>query len=58
MLQEVARLKAESFPGLALRIGMHVGPVVAGVIGLKKFTTMYGVDTVNVASRSVASRSR
>lgn len=34
-----------------LRIGMHVGPAVAGVIGVKRFLYDVWGDTVNVASR-------
>jgi class 3 adenylate cyclase len=51
MLSDVARLRAASYPGLEVRIGMHIGPAVAGVIGLKKFIYDVWGDTVNVASR-------
>ena len=36
---------------VSLRIGMHCGPAVAGVIGVKKFIYDVWGDTVNMASR-------
>jgi adenylate cyclase len=37
--------------GCVLRVGVHSGPVVAGVIGRRKFAFDVWGDTVNVASR-------
>ena len=38
-------------PGLQLRVGVHSGPLVAGVLGLHKFSYDLWGDTANLASR-------
>lgn len=37
--------------GFNLRIGIHTGPVVAGIVGVKKFQYDIWGDTVNIAAR-------
>ena len=37
--------------GMALRIGIHAGPAVAGVLGVQRFLYDVWGDTVNIASR-------
>ncbi|NEK25192.1 hypothetical protein GV827_22765 [Sulfitobacter sp. JBTF-M27] len=51
-MQRTAADMSDEFPdGLEVRIGLHAGPAVAGVIGNKKlFYDVWG-ETVNTASR-------
>ena len=42
-------------PGWQLRIGLHSGPVIAGVVGIRKFAFDIWGSTVNLASRMESS---
>ncbi|MFM7888897.1 MAG: adenylate/guanylate cyclase domain-containing protein [Pseudanabaena sp.] len=51
MLSSIKKFKREDGSQFSLRIGIHTGQAIAGVIGTKKFIYDLWGDTVNVASR-------
>jgi len=51
LVEEVRALAAETGIELAVRIGIHTGPAVGGVIGSTRLAYDYWGDTMNLASR-------
>src|SRR5690606_1451202 len=51
MLRVIERLREETGEELSIRIGLAAGPVMAGVIGTRKFSYDVWGDAVNLASR-------
>jgi len=51
MLEEMGRYRTGAGVSMQIRLGLHIGPGIGGVIGLKKFIYDVWGDTVNTASR-------
>lgn len=51
ILEFVTARKKNNKNGLDIRIGVHSGPVIAGIVGVKKFAYDIWGDTVNTAAR-------
>lgn len=51
LIAEVARMQRDGGIAIDVRIGVHTGPVIGGVIGSSRLAYDYWGDTMNIASR-------
>jgi class 3 adenylate cyclase len=51
MMEFTSEPKPEHIVQFEMRIGIHTGPIVAGIVGIKKWQYDIWGDTVNIASR-------
>ncbi|TFV95801.1 adenylate/guanylate cyclase domain-containing protein [Algoriphagus kandeliae] len=51
MMEFIKKPKPEGIVQFEMRIGIHTGPIIAGIVGVKKWQYDIWGDTVNIASR-------
>lgn len=51
IIKRIFENQQNQIPAFEMRLGIHAGPIVAGIVGIKKFQYDVWGDTVNIASR-------